>query len=126
MKDCGEIIRRVDAIDETIRRRLGAANLSFEQGIEGPFDIARGERPAIMKSYPAMQMEDVRQSIGNLPAFGEPRLDVQMVVTREQGIEKKLAYALGLRIDSDARIEICRTALDNHDQRVRAGGLCAG
>ena len=113
-------------IDETIGGGLGAANFALEQGIERPLHIARGERAAIVKRHAAMEVEDVGQRIGNLPALGQPGLHVEMLIASEQRVEEKLVNALRLRVDPNSRIEIRRTALNNHDQRVGIGSLGAG
>ena len=59
MKDDGEVIGRVDVIDEAIDRCFGAAHLALKERIEGPLHVARGERVSIMKLHAAMQVKDV-------------------------------------------------------------------
>jgi len=47
-----------------------------------------------------MQVEDVSERIGNLPALRQSRLDVEMVVARQQRVEEKFVNALGLPVDA--------------------------
>src|ERR1700733_9620254 len=63
------IVGRIDAINQTICSRFGAANLSLQQGIESPLYVARGKRAPIMKSHALMQMKNIRTWIRNFPAF---------------------------------------------------------
>ena len=95
----GEVIRRIEVIHEAIGRRLGTANLSGKQGIEGPLHIARGERTPVVKLHAVMKVKDVGQRIGNLPALGQSRRDIQVVAAREQIVEDQVVDAFGLRID---------------------------
>ena len=126
VKDDGEVIGRIDAIDEAVDRRLGAANLALKQGIERPLHVARGERTSIMKLHAVMQMKDVGERIGNLPALGQSGRDIQIVAAREQVVEDQIVDALRLRVDSHARIEIRRARFDQHHQRVGIGLAGAG
>ena len=126
MKDNGEIVGGVDAIDVTIRGGFRAAKLALEQGIERPLDIERSERTSIVELNARMQVEDVSERIGNLPALRQSRLDVEMVVARQQRVEEKFVNALGLPVDAHSRVQIRGAALNNHDQRVGVGRLRAG
>ena len=67
-----------------------------------------------MKAHPAPQMKYVSSRVRNLPAFGERRLQVEVLVTPQQGVEQQLVDALRLRIGPDAGIEIRGTAFDDH------------
>ena len=76
-----------------------------------------------MKGHTVMQMEDVGKRIGNLPTLGQSRLNVEVLVARQQRVEDKLVNALRLRIEAHPRIKVGGTALDNHYQRVGIGRL---
>src|ERR1700736_4309092 len=69
MKHDRVIVGSIDAIHEPVRGRLGAANLALQQGIEGPLDIAGGERAPIMEFHILMQVEYIGARIGNFPAL---------------------------------------------------------
>ena len=73
-----------------------------------------------------MQVEDISQRIWNLPSLRQPRLNIEVLVTRQQRIEEKFANALRLRVDPNARIKIRRAAFDNHHQRIERQRLGAG
>ena len=66
------------------------------------------------------QMKDVGERIGNLPALGQPRLQLEVIVAPQQSFEDQLADALRLGIGPDARIEVERRALDQHRRRCPA------
>src|SRR5437763_6756926 len=126
MKSDRVVVGRFDAIDESVRRCAGTANLSLQQGIEGPLHIPRSERAAIVELHSTVKVKDVSQRIGNVPAFGERRLDVQVLVTIEQVVEQQGIDTLRLRVYPNSRIEIGRAALDDHDQGVAVGLPAAG
>ena len=113
-----EIVRSIDVIDKVICRRPSAANLPAEQRIEGPFHVARGERSAVVKSYSVTQVKNVSERIGNLPALGQARRDIQIRAACEEIVENQAVDALRLRIDSHARVEIRRARFDHHHQSV--------
>ena len=73
-----------------------------------------------------MQVKDVGQRIQNLPALGQPGLNIEVLVTRQQRVEEEFVDALRLPVDSDARVEIGRAAFDDHHQRVGIGRWRAG
>ena len=73
-----------------------------------------------------MQVKYIRLRIGGFPAFRQPGLQFEVFVAAHQRIEQKVVDALGLRIDANPRVEIRRTALDDHHQRVRIGLAGAG
>jgi len=123
MKDHGELVGRLDVIDEAVRRRFRTANLPLEQGVECPLHVAGSKRPSIVKSYAAMQMENVGQGIRNLPTLGQSGLNIQMLVARQQRVEEEFTNALRLRINPDSRIEIRGTAFNDHHESVRIGSL---
>ncbi len=82
MKGDRRIIRRVNVIHELVNGCLGAANLSLRQGIECPLHIPRGQETAIVEPRPAMQMKNESERIGNVPALGESRRDIQILPAR--------------------------------------------
>ena len=79
-----------------------------------------------MKLHAVVQMEDIGQRIGNIPAFGQAGGDVEMVVAGQQVVEDEVVDALGLRVQADAGIEVGRAALDDHHQGVGIGFAGAG
>src|SRR5205823_216353 len=80
MKDDGGIVGSVNRSNILICGSFGAAHGAVEHGINGPLDIASGERAAIVKAHPAPEMEDVGQRVGNLPTLGEAGLQVEMLI----------------------------------------------
>ena len=76
-----------------------------------------------MEANSGAQMKDVGQGIGNLPALGKSRLQVEVLVAVDQTIEEQLVDALGIGVDPDAGIEIERAGLDDQGDglRVRVG-----
>ncbi len=97
---------------------LGAANLSLKQGIEGPFHVAGSQRAAVVKLYPVMQMENVGERIGDLPAFGQTGADIEMRVAGEQVVEDKIVDAFRLSVQTHAGIEVGGAALNDHDHGI--------
>ena len=73
-----------------------------------------------------VQVKDVGLRIGNLPAIGQPWLQLKVLIAANQRVEEQVVNALGLRIDSNPRIEIGGAALDDHYQRVGDGLARAG
>src|SRR5277367_2131254 len=71
-------------------------------------------------------MENVSKWIGSLPSFRQPRLYIQVLVAREQGIKNQLVNAGRLCVQPDSRIEIRGTAFNHHHQRVGIGRLGGG
>ncbi len=65
-----------------------------------------------------VQMKNVSQRIGNLPAIGESGCNIQIVSAGKQIVEDQVVDALRLRIEADARIQICGAGFDDHDERV--------
>ena len=126
MKDDGVIVGRIDTADLRVGACFGAANFAAEQGVEGPLDVARGQRLSVVKANAVMQMKNVGLRIGNFPAVGQPGLQVKVIVAADQRIEEQIVDAFRLRVHADARIEIGGTALDDHDQRVGIGFAGAG
>ena len=126
VEDDGVVVGRLDVIDEAVDRRLGAADFALQQGIESPFHVASGQRASVVKLHPVMQMKNVGQRIGNVPAFGQAGRDVQVGVAGEQVVEDEVVNALGLRVEANARIEVRRAALDDHDQSIGIGFAGAG
>ena len=76
MKHHRVVIGRVDAIDQAIGGCFRTANLSLQQGIEGPLYVTRGQRSSIMKFHALMQVENVSAWIRDFPALGQSGLDV--------------------------------------------------
>ena len=108
-------------LDLRVSAGLGAAQLAAEQGIEGPLHVARGQRLSVVKANAVMQVKDVGLRIGNLPAVGQPGLQVEMVVATNQRVEEQLVDAFRLGVHANPRIEVGGAALDDHDQRVGIG-----
>src|ERR1700757_4751000 len=87
VKDDRGVVGRFDMIDEFVDGRLGTADFSLQQRIEGPLHIAGCQRTAVVKLYATVQMKDVGQRIGDVPALGETGSDVQVISAREQIVE---------------------------------------
>ncbi len=121
MEDDGVVIGGVDAVDRSVGAGLRAAQFATDERVEGPLHVARGQRLAVVKPNAMMQMEDVGLRIGNLPTFGQPRLQVEVLVAADERIEEQFVNALRLRVNPDTRIEIGGAALDDHHQRVGVG-----
>ena len=121
VEDHRDIVRRVDAVHERVHRRLGAANLALQQRVESPLHIARGERTPIVKRDATMQMKDVGERIGNLPAFRQSGSHIQIVSARQQIVEDQVVNSFRLRVDPYPRIKIRWARVDDHDQRVGIG-----
>jgi hypothetical protein len=71
-----------------------------------------------METNTMAQVKHVRKWVRNVPAECETRLYIEMLVTGEQVIEEKIVNALGIRVNSDAWIEVRRAALDDHDDFI--------
>src|SRR5260370_9806227 len=67
MKYQSALVGRFDVIYETVRRRLRASNLSFEQRVERPLNVAGSKRPSIEKSYSSIHVEDDGHRSRNIP-----------------------------------------------------------
>ena len=74
-----------------------------------------------MELYAVVQMKNVGEGIGDLPTLGEAGGDIEIVTAGEEVVENEIVDALGLRVDSDAGIEIGGTGFDQHNQRVGIG-----
>ncbi len=126
MEDDGVVVGHVDAVHESVNRCFCAAHLSLQQGVEGPLHVASGQGAAVMKLDAVVQVEDVGQRIGNVPAFGQAGGDVKVVAAGEQVVEDEIIDAFRLRVQADAGIEVGGTALDDHHQGVGIGFAGAG
>src|SRR5579862_9463429 len=126
VEDDGEVVSRVDAIYELINACLGAANLSLQQRIESPLHITRRQRAAVVKLYPVMQMKNISERVGNIPALGQTGSDVQIGATGQQVVEDQVVDTFGLSVQTHARIEVGWAALNDHDQGVGVGLAGAG
>src|ERR1051326_3430957 len=74
-----------------------------------------------MKLYAVMKVEHISQWIGNVPAIGQLRLNIQMFVAGEQVIKDQVVNPLGLSIQSNPRIEVGWAIFNQHDERVVIG-----
>lgn len=79
-EDDGVVVGSFKVIDVTVGSGAGGADLAFEERVEGPLYVARGEGAAIVKFYVVAKVEDVGERIGNFPALGESGRDVEMIV----------------------------------------------
>ena len=68
-------------------------------------------------------MEDVGFRIEDLPRIGEERFQLEVLIAADKRVEEQVANALGLSIESDARVEVGRAVLDDHDDGVGVGLL---
>jgi len=125
-KDNGEIVGDLEVIHVTVGGGASGADLALKHRVEGPLDVARGQRPAVVERHAAAEVENVGLRVRDFPAFGERRSDVEMFITIQQIVKDECVDALRLRVDADSGIEICRTALDDHHERVGIWSLGAG
>ncbi len=125
MKNNSGIIGGFDALYMFVSRGLGAGQDVVQQGVNGVLHVARGQRTSIVEAHALPQMEDIGQRIGNLPALGQHRLQIEVLIAAEKRIEDQHINALGLRVQPHARIEIRWAALDDHDQGVGVGAARA-
>ena len=77
-----------------------------------------------MEADRGAQMEDQRQWVRLLPAFGHRRREMKAGVARHQAIKEQLVDVLRLRVRSHARVKAGRTALDEEDHGLRVAGRC--
>ena len=122
----GRIVERVNMIDQLVRGGFQSNQAAVAHAVERPLDVARSERAAIMKTNAMAKMEDVGARVGHVPLLGQPRLDVEMLITMHQRIEDQLINALRLGVGADTRIKIGGTKLNDHHQRVGRGMMGAG
>ncbi len=127
MEDNGKVVGCVDMIDRGEGAGLRSAKLAVEQGIEGPFHIACGQRLSVVEANTVVQVKDVGLRIGSFPAIRQPGLQLKVFVAANQRVEEHLIDALGLRVDANPWVEVGGAALDDHYQGVgiwlaRAGG----
>src|SRR5271156_1822945 len=126
VEDYGEIVRCVDAIDEAVNGGFGAANLALQQGIERPLDVARSESASVMELHAVMEMKNVGEGIGNLPAFGQAGGDIQIIAAGKEVVENQIVDALRLPVEADSRIKVGGARFDQHHERVGIGFAGAG
>src|SRR5271157_3477673 len=117
----GVVVRRINVVNRCVCARLGTAELTTDERVEGPLDVTRGQRLSVVKAHTGMQVEDVGLRIGNFPIVSQPRLQVEVLIAPDEGIEEQLVNPLRLRVNPDPGIEVGRAAFDDHDQRVGIG-----
>src|SRR5215469_10713394 len=120
------VIGRVNAIHRPVDGSLRGANPDLQDGVESPLYVASGQGLAVVESDSVMEVKDVSPGIGDLPALREFRLHVEVLVTSQEIVEDQLIDALGLAIESHARIEVCGAGFDDHDQGVGIRATGAG
>jgi hypothetical protein len=74
-----------------------------------------------MKFHVLMQVENVSAGIRDFPSFRQSRPNIQVLVSGAEVIEEQLVNALGLRIQTNPRIEIGGAVLDDHNDCVGNG-----
>ena len=74
-----------------------------------------------MKLGRFVQMENISERVWDFPAFRKSWRHIQIVAARKQIVEDQVVDALRLRIDPHPRIQIRRTRLNQHDQRIGIG-----
>ena len=121
MEDDGEIIGRINALHILISRGTRAADGAVEHGINRPLHVARGQRAAVVEADARAQMKNVGQRIGNLPACRHAGLQIEMLIATDKRIEDEHVNAFRPGIGANAWIEIRRSGLDDHHQRVGVG-----
>ena len=106
MKDDRGVVGRFDGGDHA----KGALFWGFVGGIpdevKGRFDIGGGQRAAIVEANAAADMENVSKRVGSRPGFGKITAETHLIVALQQAAEEESIDALGLRIDSEARVEV--------------------
>src|SRR5215475_2606967 len=65
-----------------------------------------------------MQMENVGQGVGSLPAIRQTGFYIEMFIALEQVIEQQAVNAFRLGVNPDTRIQIGWAAFDDHHQGV--------
>src|SRR5260370_28776677 len=73
---------------------------------------------SIMKTHERAQVKDVGLRVGNLPTLGQHGLQIEVLITTEEGVIEQHTNALRLRVQPYARVEVGWAVLDNHYQRV--------
>src|ERR1039457_6902991 len=68
-----------------------------------------------------MQVKNICLRIRYFPTVSQPRRQVEVVIPTDQRIEEKRVASLRLRINPYTGVEVRRTKLDDHDQRVGIG-----
>src|ERR1700746_3891590 len=68
-----------------------------------------------------MEVKDVRQRVGDIPAIGQAWFDVEVFIAIQQIVEQEIVDTLRGGVDAHAWIQIRRAALDDHHQRVGVG-----
>jgi len=63
-----------------------------------------------------VKVEDISSRIRYLPAFGQPGLNVEVIIAREQIVEEQVVNAFGIRVQPHSGIEIGGAALNDHHQ----------
>ena len=126
VEDNREVIRSVEMIEKAKGCRFRATNLSSKQGIESPLHVARGQRASVVEFHASMQMKNIGERVGNLPALGQAGGNVEVVTAREQVVEDQIVDAFRLRVEPHTRVEIGGTRFNDHDQCVGVGAAGAG
>ena len=67
-----------------------------------------------MEFHAMVQMKDIRAWIRDLPTFGEPRFDTEVLVALQQVIEDQVVDSLRRSVNAHSRIQIGGAALDDH------------
>src|SRR5579859_1984002 len=121
MKNNGGVVGRINVIDMLVSGGLGTGQYVVQHGINGVFDVTRGQQASVMKVHARSQVEDISQPIGDLIALGQHGLQVKVLVAAKERVKDQHVNALGLRVNAGTRIEVCRAALDDHHQGARVG-----
>src|ERR1035437_6648572 len=108
-------ITRLDRFDRGIRGGLGREYRAGAHRIDGPGNVARSERAAIVEVNTAAQMKDEPQRIRLLPALGQRRGEMEASIAGYEAIKEQFINVLRLRIGSHARVEAGGAALDKKD-----------
>src|SRR5437879_4078015 len=85
------------------------AKRAIDDRLQRKFHITRSQRRSVMKPDIVPQMKDVSQRVRNLPPFGHPRLQIEMLITPDQGIENEFADPFRLSVSAYPGIKVCRT-----------------
>ena len=125
MDDEIESARYFNVIDGGECSALGGDQGSVDHAANGPGHVFGFEWTAIVEMDTIAQVDDERERIGLLPACGQPRLQVVVLIFLYQRVEDQAADALGLRVRSLAQVEVVGAALNDEDYGLRVARVSA-
>ena len=114
----GQIVDRLGA-DERLEQRLEVRALL--QAVHRPHHVLGGKRAAGLELHPLAQMKPRGAVVDRLVALGEARLDGEVLLEADQGIEQEMRHLQRRAGQLLMRIERCRVGIVGHAQ-----SLCLG